>query len=297
MQTIMLNIILKFQVIFLGVASWLDGMFEDIAKSNLNAIFDTNDYAAPAKGLFLAIGDKNVYAETPLWTEVSRLVNTTINPIGVALVTTYFIMSLIDMASKDNTTLEHYIREFIKLIVAVTVVSQSWVIILYLMQISESLLSQIKAITPPNPLPYVDQILEDHENGGYIGIWFTSLLPWLIKKLSVVALYVCVFMRALDCAWRAALMPIGAANLFEGGISSPGVKYIKSFFGSLLAGAMIMLILTISPPLLSAAYDLATGESNAVGNYGFGMLGMTGAQLAIVGAAFGASSKVREVFS
>lgn len=301
MQTILLNIVLKLQVLLLGPASWLDGFFEGPASDNLHAIFDTSEFNSPIGGLYLLLdqdgeGTGTIYQS--LWGTVKDLTIDTIMPVGIALVTTYFIMSLIDMASKDNTTLEHYIKEFIKLIIAVTIVTKSWPIILYLLKISEFLLRDIGAELEAFKLDkldgIVDKILADNSSyGGYVALWFTSLLPWLVKKISVLALYVCVFMRVLDVTWRAALFPIGAANLFEGGISSPGVKYIKSFFGALLAGAMIMLILAISPPLLISAYEMAGGEKNA----GVGMLAIAGAELAIVGAIFGASSKVKEVFS
>ncbi|MDF2522745.1 MAG: hypothetical protein K0R31_386 [Clostridiales bacterium] len=298
MQTILLNIILKLQVLILGPASWLDGFFEGPAASNLESIFDTSEFKSPIGGLYLILNQDGTGTGTiyqSLWNTVQTLTTQTIMPVGVALVTTYFIMALIDMASKDNTTLEHYIKEFIKLIIAVTIVTKSWPIILYLLKISEFLLKDIGTRIGDFPLDAtVDEVLNDNSSfGGYVALWFTSLLPWLVKKISVLALYVCVFMRVLDVTWRAALFPIGAANLFEGGISSPGVKYIKSFFGALLAGAMIMLILAISPPLLNSAYEMAGGQANVAA----GMLAIAGAELAIVGAVFGASSKVKEVFS
>lgn len=297
MQTIILNIILKLQVL-LGPASWLDGFFEGPATDSLHAIFDTSEFKGPISGLYLLLdqtgsGTGNIYQS--LWGTVQTLATQTIMPVGVALVTTYFIMALIDMASKDNTTLEHYIKEFIKLIIAVTIVTKSWPIILYLLKISELLIKDIGTRIGDFPLDAtVDEILADNSNfAGYVALWFTSLLPWVIKKISVVALYVCVFMRVLDVTWRAAMFPIGASNLFEGGVNSPGVKYIKSFFGALLSGAAIMLILAISPPLLNSAYEMAGGATNV----GAGILAISGAELAIVGASFGASSKVKEVFS
>lgn len=296
MQAVLLNIMLKLQVLLLGPASWLDGFFEGPASDNLKAIFDTTEFSSPVKGLYLIVnnsdGGESIYSS--MWSSIQTKATITIMPIGVALVTTYFIMTLIDMASKDNTTLEHYIKEFIKLIVAVTVVTNSWPIILYLLKIGESILKEIEASKITFGLEATaNEVLDDNSSfGGYVALWFTSLLPWLVKKISVLALYVCVFMRALDVAWRAILFPIGAANLFEGGISSPGVKYIKAFFGALLAGALIMLILAISPTLLDSAYKMAGGKENV----GAGMLAIAGAELALVGAVFGASSKVKEVF-
>lgn len=296
MQTFITDVFLKLQALFLGPASWLDGFFEGPARDNLDVILDTSEFSNPINGLYLILNKTGISTDSiylTLWESVQKLITKTIMPIGVALVTTYFIMTLIDMASRDNTTLEHYIKEFIKLIVAVTIVTKSWSIILYLLKVSEFVLNDIGKIISSFPLKVtVDEIL-NHHTGGYVALWFTSLLPWLVKKISVLALYVCVFLRALDVSWRAALFPIGAANLFEGGISSPGVRYIKAFFGALLAGAMMMVILAVSPSLLMSAYNIAGGASNAP----TGMLAIAGAELAIVGAAFGASGKVKEVFS
>lgn len=300
MQTIIMNIILKLQVLFMGPASWLDNFFEGPVSGNLEVIFDTSEFTSPIGGLYLLLNQDGTGAGTiyqSLWNTVQDITTKTIIPIGVALVTTYFIMALIDMASKDNTTLEHYIKEFIKLIIAVTIVTKSWPIILYLLKISEYILREIGSRIGDFPLDATVQDILDNHSGGYVALWFTSLLPWLVKKIAVLALYVCVFMRVLDVTWRAALFPIGSANLFEGGINSPGVKYIKSFFGALLSGAMIMLILAISPPLLNSAYLMAGNGDPEKVNAAAGMLAIAGAELAIVGAAFGASSKVKEVFS
>ena len=310
MQTVILNLLMSLQTLFLGPASWLDGFFEGPARSSLETIFDTSEFSGPLDGLYLILnqtgtGAGNIYLS--LWNTVQKLTIQTITPVGVALVTTYFIMSLIDMASKDNTTLEHYINEFIKLIIAVTIVTKSWPIILYLLKISETMIRDIRNEIGKSQFDQLDNIIDSIMNnssswGGYVILWFSSILPWLIKKISIVALYICVFMRALDVSWRAALFPIGAANLFEGGINSPGVRYIKAFFGALLSGAMIMILLAVSAPLLKAAYDMATGSSSSTAiinksSVATGMLAVSGAELAIVGAVFGASAKVKEVFS
>lgn len=301
MQSLILNMFLKLQMLFCGkLSAFLDDGFEGLARENIVEILDTSAFTKPLDALFLIVtsdGQASAGTYSALWSTVSTTVNSIIMPIGISLTVTYFIMSLIDMASKDNTTLEHYIKEFVKLIIAITVVKNSWPIMLYLLKISEMILLDLKTtdeISLEDARNQIEDILKSNSGSGWLSSWFTSLIPKIVKQIAVIAMYVCVFMRALDIAWRAAMFPIGAANLFDNGINSSGVKYIKSFFGALLSGAMIMLIMSISPSIATAAYDIGVGNDHS---YVTGMFAIAGAELAIVGAAFGASNKVREAFS
>lgn len=304
MQSLFLDLFLKFQTIFC-MPEWVDNLFCTPVEWGIEQIMDISGFTKPLSALKMisnATSANSIYYA--LWSTVQTIVTKTVLPIGVALTVTFFILSLIDMASKDNTTLEHYIKEFIKLIIAVTVVKNSWPIILYLIKIGDTVLLSLydeSKVAMDAVKENVDELVNVQSvaaSGGYACLLLVLLIPLLVKWLAIVAMYVCVFMRALDIGWRAVMFPIGSSNLFEGGINSPGVKYIKGFFGSLLSGSVVMAIMLLCPSLLSAAFTLGCGKSGlGVNNLTLGLLAMTGAEIAIVGAAFGASNKTKEIFS
>ncbi len=280
---------------FLGVVQkWFNGLFRPPCVSFMESILETSDFEKSLDALSLSTQGTEVLASA------LRTMGGTILPIGTALVITYFIMSVVDMASKDNTTLEHYIREFIKLIVAITVVNKSWDIMKYLIKISDSIQDAIGRDLFDNVDVGMtaEQIIP--EDGNMLGLLLALVLPWLVKKLATIALYLLVYMRLFDIGWRAALFPIGAANIFEGGLSSPGVKYIKAFFGACAAGAVIILIVGLTPAILKQSFIIGAG-GNDTGtiktNCVKGAIAMAGAMLGMIGAAFGANAKVKEIFS
>ena len=310
--------------IFLGIASWLDGIFNPVFDDMLTSITDVSKFDGAINILSVSQFSEAFNVSEQLVKSFSTGVQGITTAIGVALTVTYFIISLMSLASRDNTTLEHYIKEFVKLVIAVTVVAESWPIMLNLLQIGNSAVNATKTISVSGDTAIIQKVIIGMKIGaqysGLAGV-MSSFLPWIISQIAVLACYVAVFMRAVDLAWRAALFPIGVANMFDGGPNSPGLKYAKSFLGAVLAGCVIVICVKILPSLLTVGfrtgagywpdtshytpgYDLLTQVANdgpnglyVKNNITWGMITMVAVEIGVVGAMFGASSKIKEVFS
>lgn len=122
----------------------------EATHSMMETVLDTSYIQTIQGSMLLGSGASNA-ANLPiassLWAAV-RTVFEIVKPVGLALCTTFFIISLISMASKDTMTLEHYIKAGIRYMVAVAIISNLIFIMNAFMKISDSISS--KVTTAPN---------------------------------------------------------------------------------------------------------------------------------------------------
>lgn len=131
---------------------------------------------------------------------------------------------------------------------------------------------------------------------GAMGNWYSCLgvilVLAIISVVARVAAYFALIQRLLDIAWRVVFSPIGAADMFSGtGTSSPGVRYMKGFFGACASGVLLIVVLKIG---FSVSNNFL---QNICTNYTSSALIISAIamRLATIGCAMGASSKVKEI--
>lgn len=134
---------------------------------------------------------------------------------------------------------------------------------------------------------------------GYFGSWYTTFgftaIIWLCTLIAKIAAYFAIAQRLLDIGWRAAFAPIGAANMFDGqGGSTPGVRYLKSFLGACLSGALLIMILSLGTGIAQSVLTSVSGAADKVPTV---LICAVAIKLATVGAAMGCSNKIKEVLS
>lgn len=226
-----------------------DGIFGTEA---MNQVFDMISFGS-------ADGSLNYNS---FWAQINSLL-AVVKPFGYALITTYFLMSLLDSAAKDNVTMDNLIKVFIQLILVVAVIGNLEVIINALLKLNETLLSSFAGYAPSGESntmdgqDYVDAIVEANQEGygksGWFGIFMEGIILWLIHWVAIIGCLFAAITRAIDIGWRCVLAPIGVANCFEGGISSPGVRYMKNLAASILSGAALYAVLAVGMSLSASA--------------------------------------------
>lgn len=108
-------------------------------------LYDTSYIEDVANSLQLRKGASfvdNASLLSSFWDIVGKA-HDVVQPIGIALCTTFFIISIISMASKDNVTLEHYIRELVKFMIAVAIITNLVTILNLIMKASDQAVTQI----------------------------------------------------------------------------------------------------------------------------------------------------------
>ena len=234
-----------------------------------------------------------------------------IKPFGIALISTYFILHMYDMTSKDQITIDSLIRSLISLILAIGIFGNLDVLVNTFISIAEAMLYKFQSAFSANSWgnttldgyitsagftsmskEEITQILvgttESSANTG-LGLFLQSIVIWLIHQIAVIAIDLAAISRAIEIGWRTIFAPIGCANAFEGGANSAAIKYLKSLAGVILAGPAMYIIAVLG-------YNISFGIF-AFNMDGFGLFASAAAILATAGAAIGIGTKVKEVIA
>lgn len=233
-------------------------------------------------------GDKAISWGT-FWKVVNSAVGI-VKPFGFALVTTYFLVYMFDAAAKEQLTFESIVKVLIQLVIVIGVIANMERIVNAILSFSESIFVKVssnkigKASTSVKPDDIVDGMMS---GGGAIAALMSALMVWIIHQLAVIALDFAAIIRMIELGWRIVMMPVGVANCFEGGTSSPAVKYVKSLFAVALSGTVLYVIgltgFSVVGTFLSEANDFS------------GLLLAQSALLGTAGAAIMASNKVKDI--
>lgn len=131
----------------------------DPTHSLLDVVMDSS-YIDNGISKSLLLGNGATLADTEdtnviqnLWKYVQAVYDK-LSGVGIALCTTFFVISIIGMASKENTTLEHYIKELVKLMIAIAILSNLILIINSLMAIGDTALMTVRDEKYDSKVPY-----------------------------------------------------------------------------------------------------------------------------------------------
>lgn len=237
-----------------------------------------------------------------LWA-VANSAFTVVKDFGFALISTFFILHLLDLASKDNMSVESITKALITLIIAVAIAGNLETVINTFLSIGDSIvenLYKVENINDPTGLKsgtdsnIGNTIITNLKSGAGVGkafgAWFSALILKLISLITNIIIDLAVLSRMLDIAWRVAFTPIGIANIFEGGMNSKAMGYLKGLLASALSGAVMLVILAIG---FALSASLWSGTIDGMG----GCFWASGALLSTGTAAMAASSKVKEIIS
>lgn len=230
-----------------------------------------------------------------------------LKPVGFALITTFFIIHMIDAVSKDTITLDNFVKSLIGLVIVISLAANSGQIMTAIFNIGESSIDSVySGITQPDgssDKSIVDQHIDEAAetltiNYGAAAI-FLALILWLMHQIVIIGIDVAAFSRIIDIGWRAACMPIGLSNSFEGGVNSSGIRYLKGFIAAVFSGALMLIICAIGFSLATSLLNTQLGLVDFVtgGNFWTVMIETAAVQLATMGAAIAAPAKAKELFS
>jgi len=269
-----------------AIVNLVDNLFTNWATGILKSTYNTDSVETATSLVKLS---NSVYAD--LFSIVNSVFGA-VKPVGFALVTTFFLIHMFHMATNEQITIESLAKLFIALIVTVGIVGNLDSIINALLQIGDDIIGGISNVSDLND-PGVDELVDKLKDDGILGftMWLSSIIVWLMHIVATVIIYMGAISRALDVGWRIALAPIAVANAFEGGANSNAMRYLKSLFGAILAGAAMIIIMQAGFTL-SRSFFGDSGSSYS----GFTRLLLSSAAMLATGmAATGASAKVKEV--
>ena len=267
--------------------NWVAGVLD--AAVGMQQTESIEDLLLLSGELFTSSSDKTAF----FWGTVNEIMGY-VRPLGMALIVTFFIIHMLDLATKDQMTLDGIVKTLIQLIVVVAIMGNLDTIINSMLSIGDSLIYKVNGVQwDTTPMEYdktgdaiMDGLREEMGDSG----WFAGLLEaialWMIHQISIIAITFAALSRAIEIGWRSAFAPLGCANSFEGGMNSNGIKYLKALFAAILSGAAIYTVAVIGFSLVSQI--MVSSDINA--RLWTGMAAL----LATAGATIGIGNKVKE---
>ncbi len=188
-----------------------------------------------------------------------------IEPVGLALVITFFFLELLDSATKDNFTVEHFARSLIKLVITTIVIENSVSIFNTMMYIGYALANSIKLVDDYNITP--DNIVNSLGGGTLFAdiiLILQLFIPWFISLIIRVGIIFACVGRALDMLIKCAFAPIGLSDMFTEGLRSSGVRYLKNFLASCLSAVIMVAALRLGGSIQQAVLSSNSGFFNSI---------------------------------
>jgi hypothetical protein len=231
--------------------------FQDTVESMVNDIFGSRMVEHADK--YLNVTNGNIYSGA--FAKVQLFYNAAL-PVGLALVVTFFFLELIDSATKDNFTVEHFARSLIKLVITTIVIENCVDIFNTMMSIGYSLTQEFIGAGSPKDsglLVNAKDLVNNKLGGGGLfsnmGLMIKLFIPWVFSLLVQVGVIFACVGRALDLLIKCAFAPIGMADMFTEGLRSSGVRYLRNFLASCLSAVVMIAAIILGCSISEVALD------------------------------------------
>lgn len=234
------------------------------------------------------------------FSDESSIVATSMNifaAIACSLLILYFTMNIVDQASRDMFTLEKLIVSFIKFLAAFVVLLCLTPIMNSLVKagqgfygmvdefsfVSEESGSELYYQPDTGSGSYVfldessddyimkhsDEVRDEYDSWKAVRLFLSSLvigiLPMIIMWIASGVAFFLIISNSLQIIIRGCFAPLAVVQLFDEGMRSSGIKYIKKFAGLCLMFAVLAVIVKAGSILSqSFAINELTDESGTI---------------------------------
>ena len=211
-------------------------------------------------------------AYSGIWGACTTIANTVIEPIAVMIVVVFFLLSLLEKVSAEQFTLEHVLRDVIKLCLGLYLVTNSVEIVVGCIELGNGILNKvtgtINSQIPTGSFGVVTAFTGDKlEEAGFWAAVFTTVLMvaiLLIQMIVMVIMKAIAMIRIVEIALRTSLSPIALSDTFAGNLlHSNALNFIRSFAALCLQGVFIAILANALPMLMIAAID--NGDLSSAG--------------------------------
>lgn len=224
------------------------------------------------------------------WSLVTSAYNIVV-PFGFALITTFFLIHMYDIASKDQMSVESIAKALIGLVITVSIAGNLTTIVNTILSIGESMAKSLQGVMTNDFSSATAEAIADMQEanpgfGGALGMLIESFVIYMVHQIAVIVVDLAFCQRMLELGWRCALAPLGVANAFDGGANSSAIRYLKGLLAVAISGAAIYLVASLGLRLSTALF-----ASDLAGNMWLAAAALLGAGIT----AMGAGTKVKEV--
>lgn len=185
----------------------------------------------------------------------------TFKSLGFMFCCLYFLIDLIDKTTKEQLNPEHFMRQFIKLLVAILIIENGLTLIGYFFDLTSGLIDSIGSNTNTQSIDFtmLDAVAEyaNQKNwilGTLVGIgeMTTLLVPSIASLIAKAIITIQCWSRFIEISIRVVFAPIGMADMFSDGLHGTGFRYLKKLLSVLLQGVMIIAIVALCQKIQAA---------------------------------------------
>ena len=173
--------------------------------------------------------------------------------IGQLLCFLYFLLELMDQATRDSFTIESFIKAFAKLIImfvlfgGITIGGEEYNVMTVISdfgaasetQLIEIINSGNQKIMISKLVAYV-KLMDKNSWLKCIGFLFENSFSSITMLVSTLVVGVVSFGRAIELLVYESLLPLGMASIYNGGLNSSGFRYLKKWLALYVQGAIML---------------------------------------------------------
>ena len=172
----------------------------------------------------------------------------------------YFLLELLDQVTRDNFTIESFIKAFAKLIIMFVLFDEKTLnaFLSFGSAIESKVLDLIYTGTYEAGYVSLAKMIIKMEKTNWIkclGLLFEKTMPSLTMLISMVVVLLVALGRMIEIVVYQALLPLGMASIYNGGLNSPGFRYFKKYLALHLQGAIMLLAVVLASSIGGFLYD------------------------------------------
>ena len=252
--------------------TWAEDIFDSSFISDVKSIVKIKVSYNGSTG-FATSTDATDSSHLDLW-NVASSVYDAIKIVGMGFVTLYLLMGLMDKAQTEQFNLEHFFKAMLKYSITLILVNNGFTLFGYILNLGNALLDTLSAAITAGSGTGFKTVLDGYyaraqSNTTFLtgaidglSILLELCIPYICMFLSKIVLFVLIYSRLIELFIRAAFMPIGISDMFNGNGNGSGFRYIKKLFGTAFQGSMIIAILSLYQTLIASAGN--TGLSGPI---------------------------------
>lgn len=236
------------------IAEWLKELLIEGITSNLSGMFDTvNTKVSEIAG---QVGQTPSAFNGGVFNMIKSLSDNVVIPIAGIILTFVMTYELIQMIVDKNNMHDldtwMFFKWVFKTFVAVTIVTNTWNIIMGIFDVSQHVVNNAAGIISTNAnidttaaIGDIASQLETMEIGELLGLWFQSMFVGVTMNILSICIFLVVYGRMIEIYLVTSVGPIPLATMANREWGQTGQNYLRSIFALGFQAFMIMVCVGI----------------------------------------------------
>ncbi len=197
------------------------------------------------------------------WSLIENMHTSVIMPVALSFILIHLLTGIMEKASNDNVSPQHFLFLGIKFLAAKYFVENCLELSVTVIQGGITMLNGLSGVV--NSSAGFDQILwkiitgkDWSEDTGFwesIGYMIYILIPWLGSLILMLILKAMAYTRVVTLFLRIAFAPLGMSDFFTEGIHGAGWRYFKNTFAVAIQGVVMFAVVSICSYIMKDVID------------------------------------------